>query len=318
MLVSMKTLLQSALKKKYAVPALNVNNMELVQAVFSSANNAKSPVIVQVSPSALEYSDKLIPAMVLEESKRFPKVKFALHLDHGRSFEECKKAISLGFSSVMMDASINYSKKDSHGNHPARKFSDNVRLTKKVAAIAHRKGVSVEGEVGALGGIEDSAKSRVHLADPFEAKEFAEKTGVDALAIAIGTSHGAYKFKSTPKLAFNVLRETRKLVPRIPLVLHGASSVPKPIVQKARKYGLNIGANAKGVPMSQVKKAISLGVCKINIDTDARIAFAAGFLEKAKQDKGSVDLRKYLGAGRSAVEKVYLDKMRAFGSKGKL
>lgn len=332
MLVSLKPLLQNALKKKFAIPALNVNSMEMVQAVFFAAQKAKSPVIVQVSPSALAYSGDLLPAIVLSAGKKFPKTNFALHLDHGQNFEQCKKAISLGFSSVMIDASIDYSKKI-FGMHPPRKFSDNARITKKAVQFAHKRGISVEAEIGTLGGIEDepflhgrkaSGKeafasqkiSGTHLTNPEEAKAFAEATGIDALAIAIGTSHGAYKFKGRPRLAFGILKETKKLLPKVPLVLHGASSVPKPVVMQCRKLGLNIGSEAKGVPIPELRKAISLGICKINIDTDARLAFMGGVLQKARDYKGPVDLREYFSAGRIALEKLYAEKMLAFGSKG--
>jgi len=316
MKVPMKVLLQAALKQKYAVPAFNVNSMEMVQAVFFSASKAKSPVIIQVSPSALEYSQNLLPGIVFAEAKNFPKVNFALHLDHGRSFAECKNAMQLGFSSVMMDASINYSKKDSQGNHPSRSFAENAKLTKQVVLLAHSKGISVEGEIGTLGGIEDFVRSKKHLTDPADAGHFAEATGIDALAIAIGTSHGAYKFKHSPRLDFNVLKQTKEVLPDLPLVLHGASSVPKAMVARARKAGLKIGKSAKGLPDAQVKKAISLGVCKVNIDTDARLAFMAGILESAKS-KTRLDLRSYFGSGKKELERLYLEKIRLFGSRGK-
>jgi len=318
MLVSLNPLLQKALQKKFAVPALNVNSMEMVQAVFSSAEKAKSPVIIQVSPSALAYSDDLLPAIVFAHAKNFSKIPFALHLDHGRNFEDCKKAIALGFSSVMIDASINYEKKDSSGNHPARKFSENVALTKKVVALARSRGISVEGEIGALGRVEDSAKSSEHLANPEEAKLFAEETGVDALAIAIGTSHGAYKFSGEPNLRLEIVKQMRKLLPKTPLVLHGASSVPKEIVQQCKKFGLQIGSEAQGVPIAQIKKAISYGVCKINIDTDTRLALMGALLQKAHDYKGAIDTREYFGAGRNAIEKTFLQKMKDFGSAGKI
>lgn len=318
MIASLNPLLHKALRKKFAVPALNVTSMETVQAVFSAAQKAKSPVILQVSPSALEYSGDLLPDIVFAEAKKFPKVPFALHLDHGRSFDECKKAMRLGFSSVMIDASINYNKKDSQGNHPARKFAENEKITRKVVLQAQSKNVSVEGEIGTLGGIEDSTKAKAQLTDPSEAKFFVDSTGIDALAVAIGTSHGAYKFKDKPNLHFKILKQTHEMLPQTPLVLHGASSVPRELVQKARKFGLNIGPDAKGLPLPQIQKAIKLGICKINIDTDARLAFMAGVLQKANAYKGPVDLRKYFGAGRTELEKLYTEKMRAFRSAGKI
>ncbi|MDD5147926.1 MAG: class II fructose-bisphosphate aldolase family protein, partial [Candidatus ainarchaeum sp.] len=240
----MKNLLQKALQGKYAVPALNVNSMEMVQAVFSAAEKARSPAIIQVSPSALSYSGDLLPAIVFAAGKKFPKVPFALHLDHGRNLGDCKKAVSLGFSSVMIDASINYEKKDSAGKHPQRKFSENAALTKKAVKFAHAKKVSVEGEIGTLGGIEDSTFSSAHLTDPEEARAFVEETGIDALAIAIGTSHGAYKFRGKPRLAFDVLQRTHRLLPELPLVLHGASSVPAGVVSQCKKFGLQISSEA--------------------------------------------------------------------------
>lgn len=316
MIVSLKPLLQKALQKKFAVPALNVNSMESVQAVFFSAQKEKSPVIIQVSPSALAYSNDSLPSIVFCMAKKFSKIPFALHLDHGRNFDDCKKAISLGFSSVMIDASIDYEKKDSQGNHPARSFAENVRLTKKIVQFAHKKKVSVEAEIGTLGGIEDSAKSKEHLTNPEEAKAFAEATGIDALAIAIGTSHGAYKFKGTPWLALEIVKKIHALLPKIPLVLHGASSVPKEIVEKCSVLGLNIGSEAQGVPIEQIQEAIRFGICKINIDTDARLAFMAALLGKVHSYNGPIDLREYFGAGRQALEELYSEKMQAFGSKG--
>jgi fructose-bisphosphate aldolase class II len=317
MLVSLNPLLQKAFCGKFAVPAFNVNSMEMVQAVFSAAEKAKSPVIMGVSPSALEYSADLLPSIVFAHAKRFSKIHFALHLDHGKNFDDCKKAVSLGFSSVMIDASIDYEKKDFLGKHPARKFSENVARTKKVVALARSKGISVEGEIGTLGGIEDAANSSVHLTDPEEAKKFVEETGIDALAIAIGTSHGAYKFSGNPKLKLESIKQTRKLLPKMPLVLHGASSVPKLIVEQCKKFGLNIGSEAQGVPVSEIKKAISFGICKINIDTDARLAFMGALLQKAHDYTGPVDLREYFGAGRTALEKLYGQKIKDFGSANK-
>ncbi|MDD5163064.1 MAG: class II fructose-bisphosphate aldolase [Candidatus ainarchaeum sp.] len=317
MLVSLNSLLHKALEKKFAVPAFNVNSMEMVQAVFSAAEKSKSPVIIGITPSALEYSSDLLPSIVFARA-RFSKIPFALHLDHGRNFSDCKKAVSLGFSSVMIDASINYEKKDFSGKHPARDFSENSAITKKVVEFARSKGISVEGEIGTLGGIEDSASASAHLTSPEEAKQFAEETGIDALAIAIGTSHGAYKFKGNPSLKLEIVKQTRKLLPKMPLVLHGASSVPKETVEQCRKFCLNIGAEAQGVPILQIKKAISFGICKINIDTDARLAFMGAMLQKVHDYNGAIDLREYFGEGRSAIEKIFVQKMKDFGSTGKL
>lgn len=308
-LVPMKKILDAAEKGRYGVGAFNVNNMEQLQGIMKAADEAKSPVILQVSRTALKYTDKdYLVAMVKVAERKYPHIPIALHLDHGTTLELVKEVIPLGFTSVMIDGSLKEDEKT------PRPFEDNVRLTKEVVDHAHKYGVTVEGELGTLGGIEDGlAASKVILTDPKDAKRFVEMTGVDALALAIGTSHGAYKFKATPKLAMDIIKKTHEYLPKTYLVMHGSSSVPPELVSEINKYGGNV-AKAIGVPIPMIQEAIRLGIRKINIDTDGRMAFTGAIRRYFHEHPEVFDQRKYLGEGREAIHKWVKSKMIDFGS----
>lgn len=290
---------------KYAVGAFNVNNMEILQGVIEAAKEEKSPLILQISKGARNYA-KIVYLMKLIEAATIdaPEVPIAVHLDHGDSFDLCKEVIDAGFTSVMID-----------GSHFP--FEDNVALTKSVVDYAHPRGVVVEGELGKLMGIEEHVVSTEAVyTDPEKAQEFVERTGVDSLAIAIGTSHGAYKFKGEAHLDFDRLQEIAKRLPGFPLVLHGASSVLPELVEKANKYGATLG-NAKGVPEEMIRRATTMGICKVNIDTDLRLAVTAAIREQFVLHPEDFDPRKYLGPARDLVKQVVKHKMKeVLGSSG--
>ncbi|RLI17642.1 class II fructose-1,6-bisphosphate aldolase [Candidatus Bathyarchaeota archaeon] len=304
MLVTNKELLLPAMKKGYAVGAFNIQNLESLLAVVEAAVEEKSPVIVAVTPSSIKYGGLAYLTKIVRTAAESAPVPMSLHLDHGKDFETVSKCVEAGFTSVMIDGSF-------------LKFEENIALTKRVVDLAHAKGVSVEAELGRLAGVEESTveEREAVLTDPDSAKEFVEQTGVDTLAVAIGTSHGAYKFKGEAKLDFERLRLIRERV-NIPLVLHGASSVPQWIIQKAVKYGAEL-AGAKGIPEEHIKKAISLGISKINIDTDLRLAFTATIREVLSTKPKEFDPRKILGPAKEAMKEVVKSKMRLFGSSGK-
>jgi fructose-bisphosphate aldolase class II len=304
MLVTNKDLLVPARRKAYAVGAFNVNNLEVVLAVAEAAAEEKSPAIVAVTPSAIKYAGLAYLTRIVKTAAETVPVPISLHLDHGENFDIVSKCVEAGFTSVMIDGSF-------------LKFEENIALTKQVVSLAHSKGVSVEAELGRLAGVEESTveEKEAVLTDPNNAKEFVERTGVDALAVAIGTSHGAYKFKAEPRLDFERL-EIIKTKVDIPLVLHGASSVPQWIIEKATKYGAQL-AGAKGIPEENIKKAISLGIAKINIDTDLRLAFTATVREVLTNSPKEFDPRKILGPAKEAMKEVVKGKMRLFGSTGK-
>jgi fructose-bisphosphate aldolase class II len=304
MLVTNKDLMIPARKKAYAVGAFNVNNLETVLAVAEAAAEEKSPAIVAVTPSAIKYGGLIYLSELVKTAAESTPVPLSLHLDHGEDFETCSKCVAAGFTSVMID-----------GSH--LKFGENIALTKKVVEAAHPKGVSVEAELGRLAGVEEKTveEKEAILTDPDSAKEFVEKTNVDALAVAVGTSHGAYKFKGEAKLDFDRLKLISQKI-SIPLVLHGASSVPQWIIEKASKYGAEL-AGAKGIPEEHVKRAISLGIAKINIDTDLRLAFTATVREVLTNSPKEFDPRKILGPAKEAMKEVIRGKMRLFGSSGK-
>jgi fructose-bisphosphate aldolase class II len=304
MLVTNKDLLLPARQKAYAVGAFNINNLESLLAVAGAAVEEKSPVIVAVTPSAIKYAGLVYLAKIVKTAAELAPVPMSLHLDHGENFETVSKCVEAGFTSVMIDGSF-------------LKFEENVALTKRVVDFAHQKGVTVEAELGRLAGVEESTveEKEAVLTDPNAAKEFVEKTGVDALAVAIGTSHGAYKFKVEPKLDFERLELIREKV-NVSLVLHGASSVPQWIIEKAVKYGAEL-AGAKGIPEEHIKKAISLGIAKINIDTDLRLAFTATIREFLANSPKEFDPRKILGPAKEAMKEVVKGKMRLFRSSGK-
>ncbi len=299
MLVTTKEMFEKSMKEGFAIGAFNVNNMEIIQAIVDAAAEAKSPVILQASSGAIKYARmgylmKMIEAAVEEH----PEVPVAIHLDHGADFETCKKCIDAGFTSVMFDGS----KYD---------FEENIRLTKEVVDYAHSKGVVVEAELGKLAGIEDDvnvAEEDAKYTDPEQAEEFVKRTGVDSLAIAIGTSHGAYKFKGEAKLRFDILTDIKKRIPNTPIVLHGASSVVPELLDKCNKYGAEI-PGAKGVPDAMLTEASKLGVSKINVDTDLRLALTAGIREVFAEEPSAFDPRKYLTPARELIKQTVKQKI---------
>ncbi|MFH1781876.1 MAG: ketose-bisphosphate aldolase [Patescibacteria group bacterium] len=310
-LVPSKVLLDDAIKNKYAVGAFNVNNMEQIQAIMAAAKETMSPVIIQASRGALEYSKmiylkKLMEAAVIDN----PEIPVAVHLDHGNSLETVKEAVELGFTSVMIDGSL---KEDSK---TPTTFDENVKVTKAVCDYAHPLGVTVEGELGTLGGIEDGVGSgKVHLTDPEQAIEFVEKTGVDSLAVAIGTSHGAYKFKEEPKLALDIVKKINEKMPELPLVMHGSSSVPKELVDLVNKWGGKM-PNAKGVPVKEIQSVIPYGVAKVNVDTDGRMMITGTIRKVLTEHPEEFDPRKYLGPAREALQEMIAQRMKDFGEAG--
>lgn len=303
MLVTNKEVLSIASAGGYAVGAFNINNMEILQAIVETANEEKSPIIVAASPSAIKYAGlEYITAMVKAAAKLHPSVPMTLHLDHGKDVETAAMCINGGFTSVMID-----------GSH--LDFEENIAMTKHVVGLARPKGVSVEAELGKLVSQESASQDEDPYTDPDSAVEFVDRTGVDALAVAIGTSHGAYKFKGDPKLDFERLKVIRSKVD-IPLVLHGASGVPSWVVEKATKYGAEL-SGAKGIPNEHIKRAVSLGIAKINIDTDLRLAFTGSVREVLVTSPKVFDPRKILGPAKQTMKAVVQEKMRLFGSSGK-
>ena len=298
-LVTTKDMFAKALTQDYAVGAFNVNNMEIIQGIVEAAKEEKAPLILQVSAGARKYAKPVYLVKLVEAAIEDTGLDIALHLDHGEDFDICKKCVDDGFTSVMIDGS----------KHP---FEENIRLTKEVVEYAHSKGVSVEAELGKLAGIEDNIKVDARNATftvPEEAAEFVEKTGVDSLAVAIGTSHGAYKFKGTPYLDFERLEEIHKLIPDTPLVLHGASTVLPEFVEKCNEYGGNI-PGAQGVPEDMIRTATKHGVCKVNIDTDLRLDMTAEIRKHFAEHPEDFDPRKYLGPARDAIKGMVQHKIR--------
>jgi len=312
MLVPMKILVDHAMKHQYGIGAFNANNMEQIQAIMEAARETGSPVIIQASRGALQYSQfTFFKYLILAVEEAYPDVPFAAHLDHGNTLEAVKKAIDLGFSSVMIDGSL------MEDGKTASTYEYNVQVTKSVVDYAHQYGVTVEGEIGTLGGIEDGVGSgEIHLTDPLQAKEFVAETGLDTLAIAIGTSHGAYKFTSTPLLALNVVQEIKSLMPDLPLVMHGASSVPRELTNKINQYGGRM-PDAIGVPITSIQEAIKLGVAKINVDTDGRMAITATIREIFQKHPEKFDPRDYLKPAREALKELVAAKMNDFGAHGR-
>ncbi|OGS03547.1 MAG: fructose-1,6-bisphosphate aldolase [Elusimicrobia bacterium RIFOXYB12_FULL_50_12] len=306
----MKQILDEARKKGYGVGAYNVNNMEQIQAIMAAAKATQSPVIIQASRGALKYSNfTYLKHLMLAAVEENPEIPVAMHLDHGNSLDSVKQAIDLGFSSVMIDGSLM-----EDGKTPSD-YDYNVKVTRSVVEYSHKFGVTVEGEIGRLGGIEDGVGSgSIHLTDPEQAGQFVKDTGLDALAIAIGTSHGAYKFKGASNLAFDVLKKVRELID-IPLVLHGASSVPKELIDRVNKYGGKM-PGATGVPMADLQKSITMGVSKINVDTDGRLAVTAAIREVFATKPEKFDPRDYLGPARDSLTQIIIGKMKDFGTAG--
>ncbi len=311
-LVTTKEMFEKAYKGGYAIGAFNVNNMEIIQGIVEAATETNSPVILQVSAGARKYANPIYLKKLVEASLECIKLQgkdipVVLHLDHGPDFITCKDCIDSGFTSVMIDGS----KYD---------FEENVALTKEVVDYAHKRGVVVEAEIGKLAGIEDDvavSSDDAMYTNPKEAEEFVKRTGCDSLAIAIGTSHGAYKFKGEPRLRFDILEEISKRLPNFPIVLHGASSVPQEFVDMCNKYGGNI-PGAKGVPEEMLRKAATMAVCKINIDSDIRLAMTANIRECFVNEPEVFDPRTYLGKAREAVKNMVKHKIvNVLGSENK-
>ena len=298
-LVTTKEMFEKALLSDYAVGAFNVNNMEIVQGIAEAAQAENAPVILQVSAGARKYAKPAYLRKLVEAAIEDSGITAALHLDHGADFEICKSCVDDGFTSVMYDGS----------KHP---FEENIRITKQVVEYAHDHGVVVEAELGKLAGIEDAVNVSARDATftvPEEAAEFVERTGVDSLAVAIGTSHGAYKFKGTPYLDFERLKRIHELIPNTPLVLHGASSVPQEFVELCNKYGGQV-PGAQGVPEDMITEAAKYGVCKVNVDTDLRLAMTASIRQVLQDHPEEFDPRKYLGPGREAIRLKVQHKIR--------
>ena len=319
-LVPMRILLDHAAENNYGVAAFNVNNMEQIQAIMAAAVKTNSPVIVQASRGAREYSqDAYLRHLMLAAAELHPNIPVAMHQDHGNSPETCMSAIDQGFTSVMMDGSL-----AADGKTPAT-YEYNVEVTRKVVQAAHAKGVSVEGELGCLGGIEDGhgagltgAQAMEHLTDPAQAGEFCLATGVDALAVAIGTSHGAYKFTTKPTgdvLVMSVIEEIHRRLPNTHMVMHGSSSVPRELVEIINAYGGKM-KESYGVPVDQIQRGIKHGVRKINVDTDNRLAMTGAIRKIFSEKPAEFDPRKYLTPARDAMQKVCEDRMIAFGQAG--
>ncbi len=309
-----REMFRKAMKGKYAIPAYNFNNMEQLQAIISGCIESKSPVILQISKGARQYANQILlqymaqGAMEIIRASGTP-IPVALHLDHGDTYELCVSCIETGFSSVMIDGSA----------HP---YEKNVELTKKVVEYAHKHDVTVEGELGVLAGIEDEVSSeKSHYTNPDDVEDFVKKTGVDSLAISIGTSHGAYKFKvkpgdPPPTLRFDILEEVEKRIPGFPIVLHGASSVIPEYVAIINKYGGKM-EGAIGVPEDQLRKAARSAVCKINIDSDGRLVMTAMIRKAFAEDPKNFDPRKYLGPARDELTKLIVRKNKdVLGSAG--
>ncbi|MCK5243098.1 class II fructose-1,6-bisphosphate aldolase [bacterium] len=307
-LVGSKDLFKKAYAGGYAIGGFNVNNMEILQGIVDAANEVRSPLILQVSAGARKYARHEYLVKLVEAALQTTDIPVVLHLDHGEDFEICKSCIDGGFSSVMIDAS-------------SRSFAENIAETKKVVDYAHERGVSVEAELGTLAGVEDDVNVSAEDAsytNPDQVKEFVERSGVDSLAIAIGTSHGAYKFKGEAKLDFDRLEKIAKLVPEFPIVLHGASSVPQNLVEQCNKFGGDL-PGAKGVPEEMLRQAAQSAVCKINIDTDLRLAMTSTIRKIFAEKPGEFDPRKYLGPARDAIKEIVKHKITAvLGSNNKI
>ncbi len=312
-LVNTRDMFKKAMKGGYAVPAYNFNNMEQLQAIIQACVETASPLILQVSKGAREYANQTLLRYMAQGATEYAKeindgklIPICLHLDHGPDFETCKSCIDYGFSSVMID-----------GSHFS--FEENIELTKKVVEYAHKYDVTVEGELGVLAGIEDDVKAAKHIyTQPDEVESFVKATGVDSLAIAIGTSHGAYKFKpgDDPKIRLDILAEIEKRIPGFPIVLHGSSSVPQDLVKIINENGGKL-KDAIGIGEDQLRKAAKSAVCKINIDSDGRLAMTAAIRKVMNDKPAEFDPRKYLGPAREALKKLYIHKnIEVLGSAG--
>ncbi len=306
-LVTTKEMFKKSMEEHFAIGAFNVNNMEFIQAIVDAAKEENSPVILQASSSAIKYARINYLMKMVEAAVEDTNIPIAMHLDHGPDFETCKMCIDAGFTSVMIDGS----KYD---------FEENIAITKKVVEYAHERGVVVEAELGKLAGIEDEvnvSENDAMFTDPDQAKEFVERTGCDSLAIAIGTSHGAYKFKGEAKLRFDILQKIKEKLPNTPIVLHGASTVIPELVETCNKYGANI-PGAKGVPDEMLHEAGLNGVSKINVDTDLRLAMTSEIRRVFAEEPDAFDPRKYLIPARDKVKETVKHKIKdVFGSSNK-
>ena len=312
-LVNTKELFAKAVKGGYAIPAFNFNNLEQMQAIISACVETKSPVILQVSSGARKYANQTLLRFLAQGAVEYAKelgaeIPIVLHLDHGDTFELCKSCIDMGFSSVMIDGS----------HHP---YEKNIEITKQVVEYAHAHGVTVEGELGVLAGVEDDVTAEHHTyTQPEEVEDFVKRTGVDSLAISIGTSHGAFKFKpgQNPEIRLDILHEIEKRIPGFPIVLHGASSVPEEIVAQINSYGGKL-KDSIGIPEEQLRKAAASAVCKINIDSDGRLAMTAAIRKVFAESPEEFDPRKYLGPARDALKNLYKHKiLNVLGSDDKM
>lgn len=316
-LVSMRQLLDEAARKGYGVGAFNVNNMEQIQAIMEAARETESPVIIQASRGARAYSqDRFLYHLMLAATELYPEIPVVLHLDHGNSPATCRSAIEMGFTSVMMDGSLM-----EDGKTPSS-YEYNVRVTREVVEMAHAKGVTVEAEIGTLGGIEDGhgagGTGLEHLTDPNQAEQFVKDTNCDALAVAIGTSHGAYKFSKKPDgsvLKMDRLIEIHQRIPTTHLVMHGSSSVPKELQDIINQYGGKLKPTW-GVPVEEIQLGIRNGVRKINVDTDNRLAMTGAIRKVLWESPEKFDPRDYLKPAREAMKKVVMERMIQFGQAG--
>lgn len=295
-LVTTKEMFKKAYEGGYAIGAFNINDMEIIQGVVNGAKAQNSPVILQVSSSAIKFAGAKYLRHMVEAASEETGIDIALHLDHGANLDIVKLAIENGFTSVMFD-----------GSH--YEYEENVRLTKEVVEYAHARGVVVEAELGQLAGVEDEVSvEHSKYTDPSQAEDFVKRTGVDSLAIAIGTSHGAYKFAGEAKLRFDILEDIQNRLPGLPIVLHGASAVDPRYVEMCNQFGGNI-AGAKGVPLDMLRKASSMAVCKINMDTDLRLAMTGVLRKFLAENPKEFDPRKYMGAARTAIQELVENKI---------
>ena len=315
-LVGTKKMFKMAYENGYAIGAFNVNNMEMTQGIIAAVAEKKAPLILQISRGARKYAGmSYLRAIIDVAVAEHPDIPICMHLDHGDTFNICKQCVDDGFTSVMIDAS----------HYP---FAENIKITKQVVEYAHSHGVVVEAELGRLGGIEEDKNNNEegkgvsrddvasHLTDPDQAVEFVKETGCDSLAVACGTSHGAYKFKSEPKIAFDVIQKVADKLPGFPLVMHGSSSVPREFIELINKYGGNM-PNAMGVPEEAISKAAKMAICKVNIDTDLRLAVTAKIRQVFVEKPSEFDPRKFLGPGRDAIKAMVSHKLDVLGCSGK-
>ncbi len=308
-LVTTEKMFKQAYDGGFAIGAFNVNNMELMQGIIGACQEENAPVILQISRGARQYANIKYLKALIDTALAETDLPIAMHLDHGDTLDICKQCVDDGFTSVMIDKS-----------HAP--FAENASVTKQVVDYSHQHGVVVESEIGQLGGIEEDVVGvsaddvMKHVTDPAEAEEFVKQTGCDSLAVACGTSHGAFKFKVEPKLAFDIIEDIGNRLPGFPLVMHGSSSVPKEFIDLINKYGGNM-PNSMGVPEDAIGKAAKMAVCKINIDTDLRLALTAKIRQVFAENPGEFDPRKYLGPGREAIKQMVKRKLHILGCAGK-